>query len=121
MTKTKGQRTQPAATVCLPKTLSALTDFDCQPIAEAVYAFVETHGGGTTHLNYMLTVPEPDKIDDVQKDLGIVAQASLVAQVRVRFSSLRISAISLSAFLKNSKFPAPPQAGVPNPAKFPER
>ena len=54
-----------------------------QPVAEAVYALVEAHGGGTTHLTYMLTIPEPDKVDEVQKELGVVSQASFVAQVRV--------------------------------------
>ncbi|KAH7106646.1 hypothetical protein BKA62DRAFT_687760 [Auriculariales sp. MPI-PUGE-AT-0066] len=85
-TKTKGERTQPAAV----------------PIAEAVYALVQAHGGSVTHLIYLLTVPEADKIDEVQKELGVVSQGSFVAQVR------------------NPTFSAPPSAGVPNSAKFPE-
>ncbi|EJD42559.1 hypothetical protein AURDEDRAFT_168370 [Auricularia subglabra TFB-10046 SS5] len=84
MTKTKGERTQPAAV----------------PIAEAVYALIASGGGKATHLAYMLTIP--DKLDAVQTELGISKEGSFVAQVR------------------NPKFPAPPQAGIPEPPSYPD-
>ncbi|KZW03536.1 hypothetical protein EXIGLDRAFT_758884 [Exidia glandulosa HHB12029] len=82
MTKTKGERTTPAAV----------------PVAEAVYALIASPDDNATHLAYMVTVP--DELDAVQTELNIQQQGSFVAQTR------------------NPKFPSPPQAGVPEPAKY---
>lgn len=68
------------------------------PIAEAVYALISSPDGGSTHLAYMLTIPH--ELDAVQRELGIQAQGSFVAQTR------------------NPKFPAPPQAGIAEPPKY---
>jgi len=63
-TKTKGERTQPAAL----------------PIAEAVYALITSPDKKATHLAYMLTIP--DELDNIHKELNIQKQASYVVQTR---------------------------------------
>lgn len=63
-TKTKGERTNPAAV----------------PVAEAVYALLSSQDGKVTHMAYMRTVPGESTA--VQHELGIAQQGSFVAQTR---------------------------------------
>ncbi|KAI5296211.1 hypothetical protein KEM52_005154 [Ascosphaera acerosa] len=57
-TKTRGERTTPAAT----------------PYAEGVYAF--THSKNTSHLAYVLTIPS--HVDEIQRDFGLADKGSFV-------------------------------------------
>ncbi|KAK5137980.1 hypothetical protein LTR08_005777 [Meristemomyces frigidus] len=64
-TKTVGTRHTPAVT----------------PIGEGVYAMTSTGSGRTTtHLSYMLTIPQ--EIGEVQKDVGIAEQGSFVLSTK---------------------------------------
>lgn len=74
-TKTRGERHRPAA----------------RPAGEGVYEIVSHNGH--THLTYALELP--DEPGEVQRELGIVPEASYVISV------------------KNPDKPSPPQAGVP--------
>ncbi|KAF2213763.1 hypothetical protein CERZMDRAFT_39524 [Cercospora zeae-maydis SCOH1-5] len=83
-TKTSGTRHTPEVT----------------PIGEGVYAITTTGGGqGTTHLAYMLTIP--NEVGTVQKDMGIAEKGSFVMS------------------LKNPESSAPSYA-LPNNAEFPK-
>lgn len=66
------------------------------PVGEGVYAVTTT--GRESHLSYILTVPS--KIDEVQKELGLRSRASFVVSV------------------KNPEVRGPPNASLPNPAKY---
>ena len=64
-TKTTGTRHTPAIT----------------PVGEGVYAITSTGGGqGTSHLVYMLTIP--NELGEVQKDVGIAEKGSLVLSLK---------------------------------------
>ncbi|KAM3414162.1 hypothetical protein BST61_g10820 [Cercospora zeina] len=82
------------------KTMGARHTPEVTPIGEGVYAITTTGGGqGTTHLAYMLTIP--DDVGDVQKDMGIAEKGSFVMS------------------LKNPESSAPSYA-LPNNAEFPK-
>ncbi|KAL7787441.1 hypothetical protein V8C37DRAFT_390312 [Trichoderma ceciliae] len=82
-TKTKGTRHTPAAT----------------PIGEGVYAITTT--GRESHLVYMVTIPE--KLGEVQKDLGVKEQGSFIIST------------------KNPKYPAPASARLPKEPEYPKK
>lgn len=64
-TKTTGTRQTPPTT----------------PIGEGVYAITYTGGGqGTTHLVYMLTIPQ--EIGEVQKDVGLAEKGSFICSLK---------------------------------------
>ncbi|KUJ14895.1 uncharacterized protein LY89DRAFT_735956 [Mollisia scopiformis] len=81
-TKTSGTSNTPAAT----------------PFAEGIYAITST--GRESHLAYHITVPE--KIGEVQKELGINLKGSYVVSA------------------KNPNAPGPANATLSNPAQYPE-
>lgn len=66
------------------------------PIAEGIYALTTT--GRESHLAYFITVPE---IGEVQKSMGLNKKGSFVIST------------------KNPETPAPGNAGLDNPAKYP--
>ena len=71
------------------------------PIGEGVYAMTSTGGGqGTTHLAYMLTIP--DEIGEVQKDVGLAEKGSFVLSV------------------KNPESPSPNTNALPQTAEYPK-
>ena len=71
------------------------------PLGEGVYAMTTTGGGqGTTHLVYMLTIPE--EIGEVQKDVGLADKGSFVVS------------------LKNPKSSGPSYAQLPQKPDFPD-
>lgn len=83
------------------KTVGVRSTPDVTPVGEGVYAMTTTGGGqGTTHLVYMLTIPE--KISEVQHDLGLAEKGSFVVS------------------LKNPKSSGPANAQLPEVADFPE-
>lgn len=68
------------------------------PFAEGIYAITST--GRESHLAYHLTVPS--SIGEIQKELGLHEQGSFVVSA------------------KNPETPSPGNAGLDNPAKYPE-
>ncbi|CRG88189.1 hypothetical protein PISL3812_05216 [Talaromyces islandicus] len=80
-TTTRGERTTPEA----------------RPYAEGVYAIIKE--GRSSHLAYMLTVP--DKLGDIQTDFGLYGRGSFVVQS------------------KNPKYPGPESARLPKGPEFP--
>ena len=82
------------------KTVGTRHTPEVTPIGEGVYAITTTGGGqGTTHLAYMLTIP--NEVGEVQKDMGIAQKGSFVMS------------------LKNPESSAPSYA-LPNNAEFPK-
>lgn len=81
-TKTRGERTIPEA----------------RPYAEGVYAIIKE--GRSSHLAYMLTLPE--KLGDIQTDFGLYGRGSFVIQS------------------KNPSFPGPATARLPKDPEYPE-
>ncbi|GIZ48642.1 hypothetical protein CKM354_001169400 [Cercospora kikuchii] len=82
------------------KTVGTRHTPEVTPIGEGVYAITTTGGGqGTTHLAYMLTIP--NEVGEVQKDMGIAEKGSFVMS------------------LKNPESSAPSYA-LPNNAEFPK-
>lgn len=69
-------------------------------IGEGIYAITKSENERSSHLAYMLTIPETP--DELQKEFGLKARGSFVVNVR------------------NPSTPAPPQAGIPDPAEFPK-
>ena len=74
------------------------TDFPAQPIGEGIYAIAKSDNERQSHFVYMLTIPE--KPSELQQDFGLQEKGSFVISVR------------------NPKTPAPPNAGIPEPAKY---
>ncbi|KAK3298734.1 uncharacterized protein B0H64DRAFT_81636 [Chaetomium fimeti] len=68
------------------------------PLAEGVYALTST--GRASHLAYMLTLPE--ELGDVQRQMGLKERGSWVIST------------------KNSEFPGPASARLPEAPKFPK-
>ncbi|KAK4125361.1 hypothetical protein N657DRAFT_644230 [Parathielavia appendiculata] len=81
-TKTAGTRHTPAAT----------------PVGEGVYAITST--GRTSHLVYILTLPE--KLGEVQKEIGLKERGSFVIST------------------KNPEFPGPQNARLPKAPEYPK-
>lgn len=71
-----------------------------EPIGEGIYAITRGENERSSHLAYILTIP--DTPDELQKDFGLKVRGSFVTNV------------------KNPSTPAPPQAGIPYPAAFPK-
>lgn len=71
-----------------------------EPIGEGIYAITRGKNERSSHLAYILTIP--DAPDELQKEFGLKARGSFVVSV------------------KNPSTPAPPQAGIPDPAAFPK-
>lgn len=71
-----------------------------EPIGEGIYAITKSENERSSHLAYMLTIPETP--DELQKEFGLKTRGSFVVNVR------------------NPSTPAPPQAGIPDPAEFPK-
>ena len=82
VTKTVGSRHSPAAT----------------PVGEGVYAITST--GGTSHLAYILTIPE--ELGEVQHEMGIQERGSFVIST------------------KNPKYPGTANARLPKGAEYPD-
>ena len=82
VTKTVGSRHSPAAT----------------PVGEGVYAITST--GGTSHLAYILTIPE--ELGQVQHEMGIQEKGSFVIST------------------KNPKYPGTANARLPKGAEYPD-
>jgi hypothetical protein len=80
-TQTRGERTTPEA----------------RPYAEGVYAIIKE--GRSSHLAYMLTVPE--KLGDIQMDFGLYGHGSFAIQS------------------KNPKYPGPASARLPKEPEYP--
>jgi len=77
---------------------STSTTEPATPFAEGIYAITST--GRESHLAYHLTVPS--SIGEIQMELGLHEQGSFVVSV------------------KNPETPSPGNAGLDNPAKYPE-
>lgn len=67
-------------------------------IGEGIYALAKTEEERSTHLAYILT--HPSTPGELQKDFGLKSRGSFVVNVR------------------NPQTPAPPQAGIPDPAEY---
>ncbi|TVY36694.1 hypothetical protein LCER1_G009242 [Lachnellula cervina] len=80
------------------KTVGTSTTEPVTPFAEGIYAITST--GRESHLAYHLTVPS--SIGEIQKELGLHEQGSFVVSA------------------KNPETPSPGNAGLDNPAKYPE-
>ncbi|KAF8250077.1 hypothetical protein K440DRAFT_597477 [Wilcoxina mikolae CBS 423.85] len=82
------------------KTMGERTDFPAQPIGEGVYAITKSDNERQSHFAYILTIPkEPNEL---QEDFGLKDKGSFIISVR------------------NPQTPAPPNAGIPDPAKYPK-
>lgn len=71
-----------------------------EPIGEGIYAITRSGNEGSSHLAYILTIPEAP--DELQKEFGLKGRGSFIVKVR------------------NPSTPAPPQAGIPDLAEFPQ-
>lgn len=71
-----------------------------EPIGEGIYAITRDKNERSSHLAYILTIPESP--GELQREFGLKARGSFVVSVR------------------NPSTPAPPQAGIPDPAEFPK-
>ncbi|TVY39659.1 hypothetical protein LOCC1_G006444 [Lachnellula occidentalis] len=80
------------------KTVGTSTTEPVTPFAEGIYAITST--GRESHLAYHLTVPSP--VGEIQKELGLHENGSFVVSA------------------KNPETPSPGNAGLDNPAKYPE-
>ncbi|KAI5837350.1 hypothetical protein DFP73DRAFT_487405 [Morchella snyderi] len=82
----------------MTKTQGERKNSPMEPIGEGIYALAKTEEERSTHLAYILTLPSTP--DELQKDFGLKSRGSFVVNVR------------------NPQTPAPPQAGIPDPAEY---
>lgn len=71
------------------------------PFAEGIYAITST--GRESHIAYHLTIPSPDKIGEIQHELGLAEKGSFIASV------------------KNPKAPGPANVSINDPAEYPAK
>lgn len=71
-----------------------------EPIGEGIYAITKSEKERSSHLAYILTLPPAP--DELQKEFGLKERGSFIVNTR------------------NPAKPAPPQAGIPDPAEFPQ-
>jgi len=97
----KDLRDQFAGNEYATKTQGTSNTQPATPFAEGVYAITST--GRESHIAYYLTMPSPDKLGDIQHELGLAEKGSFIASV------------------KNPKAPGPANASINDPAEYPTK
>jgi len=97
----KDLRDQFAGNEYATKTRGTSNTQPATPFAEGIYAITST--GRESHIAYHLTIPSPDKIGEIQHELGLAEKGSFIASV------------------KNPKAPGPANASINDPAEYPAK